>query len=179
MGSTEEYNKRLQRAAQRGMSTSGRAPNPDAAEIDKLIATKHYLNAHTPGRADDPLELDHIRPVKQGGKFTRLNLRLLPRSKNRDKRHRGEREIRELTLLNAAQLGIPPEDVPLPVMYDVLCDIDLAKGLVNLAMQRILIERPSASGSYEMYDLAALILELNELQTELYKLGENIGYTGD
>ena len=99
--STEEYNRQVKQIEEqawkrrspseirrRFMKTAG---NTDY-RIVALYRERDALNS-LPENQDDPWEIDHIRPIAQGGEHRYENLRLLRKSKNHVGEFRSEERI--------------------------------------------------------------------------------------
>lgn len=99
-GSTEEYNARLEKRNNPNYKTrdnrrrSAATRNTDVW-IESLYKERDRLN-RLPENKDDPWEVDHIRPLSQGGEHRYENLRLLRASRNCDDQDRSEERIKLL-----------------------------------------------------------------------------------
>lgn len=113
LGTTEEYNARLERKWKReqaaGASTNKSARGQQIqditskdwlhqAQITALMRDIDAMNAQE-GYSSDPWTLDHIRPICQGGLHRIENLRPLRLSKNMAEHTRTEQEIDTITKL--------------------------------------------------------------------------------
>lgn len=124
LGTTEEYNARLERKWKRE-AAAGASTNKNArdrhiqdttskdwlrqAQIVALMRDIDAMNAQE-GYSSDPWTLDHIRPVCQGGLHRIENLRPLRLSRNQSEQRRTEKEIEQITKLwHALRNPKPPE----------------------------------------------------------------------
>lgn len=118
-GTTAEFESRIKRKV---MKEFGLAPErskyqqllinakraaPKDWRVDALYADRDRFNREEPTAKNDPFEVDHIRPLHQGGEHTRENLRIIRRSKNCEyPQTRSEEEIKVLLVANAIRIKI-------------------------------------------------------------------------
>ena len=96
-GTTEEYNARMEKLSKPNYDTRYDKVRREITRNDDMFVRSIYaerdrLNDLETG-IDDPWEVDHIRPLAQGGLHVYENLRLLRASKNCDDMSRPEWKI--------------------------------------------------------------------------------------
>mgnify|MGYP001371783613 CR=1 FL=1 len=103
MGSTEEYEKRLARWNNPSKRTIALQEAPKDNRVQQLYAECQRLNKedkypYLPGTdIEDPYEVDHIKPIAQGGLHVFDNLRIIRRHKNHCISERPPEEIQQST----------------------------------------------------------------------------------
>lgn len=103
---TEEYNKAVERRNNPTKQDIARKNRYEVTVQDDMFIRALYaecsrLNSLEPVN-DDPWEVDHIRPIWQDGRHVYENLRLLRRSKNRNRTERSDDLIDAITRIVAA-----------------------------------------------------------------------------